>query len=65
MRGIKSTVKHGQDPMTTFRKQIEPPVRLRTKGIITEDHDMTAWDLDIALEKTRTHDVAPAFLASS
>ena len=63
--GVKSTIKDGQDSMAALGKQIDPPVRLWTEGVITEDHNMTSWDLQIALEQTRTHDEAPAFLASS
>ena len=51
--------------MAALGKQIDPPVRLWTEGVITEDHNMTSWDLQIALEQTSTHDEAPAFLASS
>jgi hypothetical protein len=62
---VKSSVKDGQNSMAAFGKQVDPLVRLWTKGIITKHHNMTAWNLQVALEQTRTHDVAPAFLASS
>ena len=51
--------------MATLGKQIDPAVRLRTKGIITEDHDMATWDLQVTLEEIRIHDEVPAFFASS